>query len=382
MNLKLCDITSILEKAVECVEYYKNEWLNNKVFTLYLSNGEKVKFSIAPQNVPHLLGIDLYSLRGIINLTSSDPLEMIKELLSRDYELYNKFKCGVLKESDVFSDHIQDKINNFKNNITGNVVKILEETIFVCQYKSERSWDITTNNQKYDYILVRKLDNGKIGILCLVKNKNQCYAMSNRVPGDEISLDNFFSENIKNQEITLLSGINMHNILNDSEFSKSLYSDQKISKYRVLKPYRERYNCHIDISSDYEYAIGKLCNNRYEKLENKNIIEMIVESIANRELINTDEIDDFMLLNIVNAWNDHVCKVGSNISDDVKISYTTAIEELKTFKSLVSQLEEKNRTLEANVDELTKTNEQLVKETEEQKQVIANVYEIVKPRTN
>ena len=382
MNLKLCDITSILEKAVECVEYYKSEWLNNKVFTLYLSNGEKVKFSIAPQNVPHLLGIDLYSLRGIINLTSNEPLEMIKELATKDYELYNKFKCGVLKESDVFSDHIQDKLNNFKNNITGNVVKILEETMFVCQYRSERSWDITTNNQKYDYILVRKLDNGKIGILCLVKNKNQCYAMSNRVPGDEVSLDKFFSENIKNQEITLLSGVNMHNILNDSEFSKSLYSDQKISKCRILKPYRERYNCHIDISSDYEYAIGKLCNNRYEKLENKNVIEIIVESIANRELINTDDIDDFMLLNIVNAWNDHVCKVGSNISDDVKISYTTAIEELKTFKSLVTQLEEKNKFLEANVDELTKSNEQLTKENEEKETKLNKVYEIIKPRTN
>lgn len=307
---------------------------------------------------------------------------MIKELLTRDYELYNKFKCGVLKESDVFSDHIEDKLNNFKNNITGNVVKILEETIFVCQYKSEKSQDVTTNNQKYDYILVRKLDNGKIDILCLVKNKNQCYAMNNRVPGDEVSLDKFFSENIKNQEITLLSDVNMHNILNDSEFSKSLYSDQKISKYRILKPYRERYNCHIDISSDYEYAIGKLCNNRYEKLENKNVIEMIVESIANKQIISTDDIDDYMLLNIVNAWNDHVCKVGSNISDDVKISYTTAIEELKTFKNLVNQLEEKNKTLEANVDELTKTNEQLIKETEEQKQTIASVYEIIKPRIN
>ena len=81
MNLKYADITSILERAVECVEYYENEWLNNKVFTLYLANGEKVKFSITPQNIPHLLGINLYSLKGLINFSSTEPLEMIKELL-------------------------------------------------------------------------------------------------------------------------------------------------------------------------------------------------------------------------------------------------------------------------------------------------------------
>ena len=127
MNLKLCDITNILERAVECVEYYKNEWLNNKVFTVYLANGEKVRFSIAPQNIPHLLGIDLYSLRGIIKFDSDETLEMIKELSTKDYELHQKFKCGVLKESDVFSSHIEDKLNNFKNNITGNIVKLLEE---------------------------------------------------------------------------------------------------------------------------------------------------------------------------------------------------------------------------------------------------------------
>ena len=54
-----------------------------------MANGEKVRFSIAPQNIPHLLGIDLYALRGIIKFDSNDPLEMIKELLTKDYELLN-----------------------------------------------------------------------------------------------------------------------------------------------------------------------------------------------------------------------------------------------------------------------------------------------------
>lgn len=382
MNLKLCDITSILERAVECVEYYENEWLNNKVFTLYLANGEKVKFSITPQNIPHLLGIDLYALRGVINFSSTEPLEMIKELLSKDYELLTKFNTGHLKQSDVFSEHIESKLNNFKNNITGNVVKLLEETILICSYKSESSWEVTTKNQKWDYVIVRKLDNGKVGILCLVKNKNHYYAMSNQVPTDENKLNEFLKETITNQEITYLAGANVYNVINDSNYSKNLFSAQKINKFRALKPYKDNFRCQIDVTGDYEYAISKLGNNRNERLENINSIENIVEAIANRELINIEDIDDSMLLNIVKAWNDHICKVGSDVNDEVKISYTTAIEELKKFKNLVTGLEEQNKNLQTSVDNLTKTNELLTKETEQQKQIIDNVYQIVKPRTN
>ena len=71
MNLKYSDIINILERAVECVEYYENELLNNKLFTLYLANGEKVKFSIAPQNLAHLLGINLYAIKDIIKFSPS-----------------------------------------------------------------------------------------------------------------------------------------------------------------------------------------------------------------------------------------------------------------------------------------------------------------------
>lgn len=382
MNLKLCDITSILERAVECVEYYENEWLNNKVFTLYLANGEKVKFSIAPQNIPHLLGINLYSLKGIINFTSTDPLEMIKELLNKDYELLTKFNSGHLKQTDVFSEHIEDKINNFKNNITGNVVKLLEETIFICSYKSKNSWEVTTKNQKWDYVIFRKLDNGKTGILCLVKNKNHYYAMSNQVPSNEDKLNEFLRETITNQEITFLAGANVYNVINDSEYSKNLFSAQKITKYRALKLYRDNFRCQIDISGDYEYAIGKLGNNRNERIENKNSIENMVEAIENNKIIDVEDIDDSMLLNIVNAWNNHICQVGSNISDDVRITYTTAIEELKKLKNLVANLDKENKRLQTSVENLTKSNELLSKETEQQKQIIENVYQIVKPRTN
>lgn len=96
-NLTYSEIEDILKKAVECVEYYQKEYLNNKVFTLYLANGEKIKYSITPSSVPHLLGIDLYALKGIINLSGGDLLSMLKELLDRSYELHNKFRVGILK---------------------------------------------------------------------------------------------------------------------------------------------------------------------------------------------------------------------------------------------------------------------------------------------
>lgn len=381
MNLKYSELTDILNKISECVEYYEKAWLNNKVFTLYLASGERVKFSIVPQSLPHLLGIDLSVLRGHIKFECEDHLGMLKELKYKDYDLLQTFKYGSLKESDVFSAHIQNKLENFKYNIVPDVIKLLDETLFVSSYKSENSWTVTTRNKKYDYVMVRRLENGKIGLLCLVKNKNQCYAMSNIVPTDEEELNEKLSEILTNQEITLLSGVNVYNINNDSTYTKNLYPVQKTNKFRGLKFYKNKYNCHIDISGDYEYAIDKLGSNRNERLENINYTEDIVEAIANRELINLNNIDDSILINIVNAWNDHICKISGNINDDVKISYTSAIEELKKFKTMVVALEEQNKELETSVSNLKESNAKLSKENEDNQNKLDEIYKILKPRS-
>ena len=82
-ELLYVEIEEILHRAVECAEYYQKEYLNTKIFALYLANGDRIKQVINPANVPHLLGIDIYALKGIINFNGDNAIEMLKDLLDR-----------------------------------------------------------------------------------------------------------------------------------------------------------------------------------------------------------------------------------------------------------------------------------------------------------
>lgn len=382
MNLKYSysDIERIIERAIECAEYYEREYLNTKTFTLYLANGEKIKYTINPANVPHLLGIDIYALRGIINLRNDSLLSMLKELYESSYELYNKFKIGLLKQEDVFSDYIDEKLKYFKYNIKLDVPTNLQETEFVCLYKSEKSWEITTKNQKYDYIIVKKLSNDKTALLCLRKSDNKYYVVSSQISETQEKTDKILSELITNQEITLLTGMEVYNTYNGSKYNRNLLPSEKINKLHIMKSYKDKFNCHIDIADDYEYSVERLGDNKEEKYENRNTIDNIITAIINQKLIQTDQYKDSVLLGIINAWNDHVCKSGSKVSEEVKISYTTAINELTRFKQLVMSLEAENRRLQCEVSNLTNENTSLKQENINQKETIDKVYEIIKPR--
>lgn len=379
-KLSYSEIENILEKAIECVEYYQREYLNNKIFTLYLANGERVKYAITPASVPHLLGIDLYALKGIINLSGGDLLSMLKELLERSYELNNKFRVGILKQEDVFSDHIFEKIENFKANITADVINSITDTQLVCCYKSEKSWEVTTENKKYDYIIVKKSNNGKILLLGIVRNGNRCYAMSNQVFENQEMAKKALSKLITNQEITMLTGMDVYNTYNESNFKWHLVATDRAKKSRELSKYKKEYDCNINISAEYESTVSRLGNNGEERHENKNTIEDIVNAIANGKLIPTQEYENSMLISLIDAWNDHICKVVTDSNTETQISYTKAITDLIKFRNLVTKLEEENRTLQQEASSLIETNAALIKENSEQKQIIDNVYEIIKPR--
>lgn len=381
-KLSYSEIETILQKAIECVEYYQKEYLNNKVFTLFLSNGEKVKYSITPASVPHLLGINLYTLKGIINLSGEDLLSMLKELLDRSYELHNKFRVGILKQEDVFSNYVLEKIENFKSNISGDIITTLANTQFVCCYKSEKSWEVTTENKKYDYIIFKKLSTGKVLILGIVKSENRCYAMSNQVFENEELAKNALAKLFNNQEITMLTGMEAYNTYSRNNFKWNLVAADRAKKSRELSIYKDQYDCSINISAEYEFTVSKLGNNGEERHENKNIIEDIVNAISNGKLIATQEYESSILISLINAWNDHLCNVKTNNDNEINISYTKAITDLTKFRDLVTKLESENRNLQHEVNSLIETNADLVKENKEKEDKINKVYEIIKPRIN
>ena len=375
--MSLCDIEALFNKIKECIDFYEKTFIRNKIFTMYLGNGEQVKYVVTPDNLPHLLGINLDFIRTTYNYSKNSAYDLMIEFLDNPYRLNKLFIDKVIKPEQVFSKNINEKLEGFKDNFKYDAKEVLEDTDFVCKFESENSWDVTTKNQKYDYIMVKTFPNNKVALLGLVKNGFQCYAMSNQLFDSLELAKESLNELLTNQKVTLLTGFKAYNRMTDGNFSWTLTINQKLEKVDTIKNYKDNFNFIIDITSDYEYTIQKMLENKYERRENYSTGGEIVDCIVNRQIIPRENFEGSPLLNIIDAWNDHVCMNAT--CENSNISYTNVVKDLKTFKELASELETKNKQLAEKITELEEKNTTLTTENEKHIADKDAIIKILKP---
>lgn len=383
---KRYEVEELLQQIQECIDLYKKTYINNKNFTLFLGNGEQIRYYITPNNVAHLLGVNLDYLRQTKKYRCTDNFELLQELCESTYQQINMITDGQIDQNQLFSPYIDKKIEGFKTNLNIDIKQAINDIEFVCCYESKNSWDVTTKNQKYDYIVVKRLPNDKITLLCIVINGSKCYAMSNQLFNNLDEAKDSLKEILTHQEITFANGFHVYNTYSDSLFRTALTTNQKIEKLNTMRYYKKMFNCNIDITSDYEYTIGLLKDNKSEKIENKDTIDAIIDSISNKKLIDRQMFQDSILISIIDSWNDHICHNTSE-NNETTLSYTEAIKNLNDMKTIIEEKENKITTLEndksnleTQVQNLSDENKSLNSEITEQKEIISKVYEITKPR--
>lgn len=384
---KRFEIEELLKNLQECIDLYKKTYIDKKNFTIFLGNGEQIRYYITPNNVAHLLGINLDYLRQTKKYRCTDNFELLQELCESNYQQLNMLTNGQIDQNQLFSPYIEKKIEGFKSNLNIDVKQAINDIEFVCCYESKNSWDVTTKNQKYDYIIVKRLPNDKITLLCIVINGPKCYAMSNQLFNNLEEAKESLKEILTHQEISFVNGIHVYNTYSEGLFKTLLTTNQKLEKLNAMKYYKKIFNCNIDISSDYEYTIGLLKDNKSEKIENKDTIEEIVDSIIKRKLIDRQEFEESILIDIIDSWNNHICSSSGIINKTITTTYTDAIKSLEEMKTIISNLETKVETLEQDktnlqneIEDLTVKNQSLNEELTEQTDIVNKVYEITKPR--
>lgn len=375
MNLN--EIEELLEKVKQCVDFYEKTYIKNKIFTMFLGNGEQIKYVIAPDNLPHLLGLNLEYIKTTYNYSKNSAYDMMLEIIENPYTLHKLFQDNILKPEQVFSKNINEKLEGFRENFKYDAKEVLEDTDFVCKFESENSWNITEKNRKYDYIMIKTLPNNKIALLGLVKNGFQCYAMSNQLFNSLEDAKQILSELLTNQKVTLLTGFKVYNRMTDGNFSWTLTINQKLEKVDIIKNYKNNFNFLIDITSDYEYTIQKMLENKYERRENYSTGGEIVDCIVKRQIIPRENFEGSPLINIIDAWNDHICM---NIStENNSKTYTEVVKDLKIFKDLSLKLEKENKDLKNQILDLTNENNELMEENKQHLKNREKIFEILKP---
>ena len=384
---KRYEIEELLKKIQDCIDLYKKNYVERKNYTIFLANGEMIRYSITPNNVAHLLGVDLDYLRQTKKYKNLDNFELLQDLCESNYQQINMLAGNIIDTNKLFSPFIDKKIEAFESILNTNLKQSINEIEFVCCYKSKNSWDVTTKNQKYDYIIVKRLPNDKISLLCIVINGGKCYAMSNQLYDSFEHAKEAFRENLTHQEISFVNAFHVYNTYTDGHFKTSITTNQKTEKLNTMRYYKKLFDCNIDISSDYEYLIGLLKDNKSEKNENKDTIDEIVEAINNGKLIDRFDFEDSLLLDVIDCWNDHITNNSTSNDDKNNISYTEAIKNLKEMKEIIASLEKKieilkveKSELEEKNSEITSENNSLKGELQEITEIINSIYETIKPR--
>ena len=372
-KMRLCDIENLFENIREIIDFIENSRYKNRRFRLFLGNGDRLNFYVPNESIAHLLGVNTNYLISTGRFNSTNSFELLKELTLNPYRINKLENEHHIDYNLLFSQYVVDKVKSFRQNIKLDITEIQ----FICKYDSNRVHFTGELSEKFDYIIVKKYSDGKIGILSIVKNDGLYVPMSNQIYDDIDSAKDTLEKYLKYQEITIVNGINSYNIETDYDTTANLNIKTKSEKITYMKEYKNIFNYSIDLSGDYQHAIGVLKRNKDSQDENNDIINNIINSISSGKLIDTEITEDENLVGIINSYNDHL--TNSIVDKNVSKKYTNILKELEFFKSECEKLKLENNNLSIENNSLTDEINRLTDENNNHLDKEKKILKILKP---
>ena len=234
MNMNYSELETLLSKIQEIINYVECAALKDRRTSLYLSGDiEYLTYNVPEYAIAHLVGVDTNYLMSTGQFKETSSFGLLKELVQNAYKINKLHNEGHINYDKLFSKHINEKIDIFKENMKINIY----QTEFMCKYDKNRSFYNSNINENCDYIIVKKYEDEKIGIILLSKNNNLCVPISNRIYNNMEEAKEYLSKLLIAQEITLLSGCNTYHIYEDYERKFILKPFYKKEKFEALEEY-------------------------------------------------------------------------------------------------------------------------------------------------
>lgn len=377
-------ILDILDNVENCLNWYLDNNISNTRYKLLLSNDEKIEIDLSERALPHLLGINIDFLRSTGCYTGSAS-SILYDILDNPNLLFAHIRDGHMQENQIFSNHIDKKLANFKYACSLNVFNIE----FIAKYESTKSY--ITGEEKLEgdyYIAIRdKINKDKISIIGLKLNKSGLYQPMTNMQFEEYSDEyrKFLNQVLKGQTVTIAKMLIKNSFDENENFSSNKYfydTTQKIGKIKAIKRYAEDYNAVVNISEDCIFYIEKV-QNLYE--EKNRIIEMtkeITEKISKNIVIDAVDLEKrhgtipMYLLDLIGAHNDSLSD--KNNGEANSQTYTELITNLKTAKADIEKKDAIIKKLNDNTNELIDKNQTLEEENTDLKDKVEKIRSIIK----
>lgn len=226
----------LIDKIENCLNWFKNKEIDFNRYKMYLSNGEMIEIDYDLNCLPHLLGININFLRST-GLYKGSSIEILQSIIDNPNHLYNQFTNGHMRKTNVFSDYIDQKLNNFQNICNINIFDIE----FIVKYQSDKNY--ASGNQKLDgeYYIAYKKDNA-ISIIGLKQNDNGLYSPITNLEYDEYSEEyhKFLSQLLTNQSLTSVKLLQKNFLNTDGTIARQKFfynNKEKLTKLKTLNRY-------------------------------------------------------------------------------------------------------------------------------------------------
>lgn len=366
MALKDIDtFETIIQKIEATIQLFENKRTDEKKTRLFLSNGNSFSFTVSKNNVAHLLGVNVNYLQSTGLITSDNSYNTLKELCKRKFYFSDMIKTNQLSLKNIFSTYINQKIDNFFDNINIDI----SNTDFVCKYDRDIAIKQGLMHHDCEYIICKRGKNDAILLLELKLNGNKIIPMSNKIFSDENEADEYFKSTLTKQTLTILTCIKFQN--DDFAKDKTIFLNaiQKENHLLKLENYKLKYNCYIDIMSEYKYLLKNNTLQHRQIDENETIINNIVNCIASNTIITEktldiscfDDIPDH-IMNLINALNNNIT---SSNNENGKIAYSKLQEQVARLKAANDILKKDKEKLQADLTQaemnLSESNKKYIK---------------------
>lgn len=344
---------SLLDRIDDCITIFEQKNMEDVRYKMYLSNGKEIEISYNIDNLPHLLGVNTTFLRST-GIYDGSSYNILVDILNNPNKLFNQIKNGHIKPENVFSDHIEEKLNNFRNICDMNIRKIE----FIAKYDKTRHFTDKNDQLDGDYYIGFRSDSKTLSILGLKESNGLYYPLTNlyfHYYRDE--KEEFLKRLLNNQNLLVLQTLRKNRYVNGNiDRNKIFYSiEDKEEKLQLLEKYAEEYNATCDTHKDYLFYINKTINLYDEKNKLWDILSEITESIQKKEIIDIPSLEEkygelkSSLVRTISAHNDSLMNGDENSKE---YSYQDTIEEWKKAKkeverltNLTEKLDEQNKKL-------------------------------------
>lgn len=368
------EFENLVEKIKTCLDWYRKRNFDDKVYKLYLANGERINVIFPKQTIAHLLGIKTEYLKSTKLLKGKSSYEILEEICADPYKICKLVSEGHLAYSTFISPYADDKVDNFMDNCGISDINSIE---FICSYIKEYSFITGKQQLEGDYYICYRKTDGLL-ILGLKKEGNYYQPMTNRIVdlNDKESKE-FLGQLLTNQHITMLSTIMLGNEYGESR--KVFYNnEEKAKKVKTLNAYKEEYDATVEVGRDYMFVLEKFSKLYTFSKELDDILTFISNAMQNKCPVNLVELQEKnvnlseSMIDMINAYNlsleKELTSAGANIyvkkvkkeRDELREEFTKIQTELAAAIIANEKLVQENLLLQEENQRLKKENNDYV----------------------